>query len=86
MGGAKGENRASALIAELLRRRDAGVDTGRKCRRFESVAAVENDSAHVCLTAKLDDGALFPDQPRFRREALECDPTWRCGPKSVDVC
>lgn len=26
MGGAKGENRASALIAELLRRRDAGED------------------------------------------------------------
>jgi hypothetical protein len=62
------------------------VEGGSKRRRRESVGAVENGGAHVCISEKWEDGGFSPYCAQLRREAQECDPTWSFGKRFVGRC
>ena len=55
------------------------VDGGRKRRRGDRVAAVQNGGAQPCSSLRGDDRGDSPDHTLFQREAQECTATWRFG-------
>jgi len=55
------------------------VDGGRKRRRGDRVAAVQNGGAQPCSSLRGDDRGDRPDHTPFQREAQECTATWRFG-------
>lgn len=57
----------------------ATVDGGRKRRRGDRVAAVQNGGAQPCSSLRGEDRGDSPDHTPFQREAQECTATWRSG-------
>jgi len=55
------------------------VDGGRKRRRGDRVAAVQNGGAQPCSSLGGEDRGDSPDHIPFQREAQECTATWRSG-------
>ena len=55
------------------------VDGGRKRRRGDRVAAVQNGGAQPCSSLRGDDRGDRPGHTPFQREAQECTTTWRFG-------
>jgi hypothetical protein len=62
------------------------VEGGSKRRRRERVGAVEIGGAHVCISAKGEDGGFGSQLVPFCREAQECDPIWSFGKRFVGWC
>ena len=62
------------------------VDGGRKRRRGDRVAAVQNGGAQPCRSLGGDDRGDSPDHTPFQREAQECTATWRFGARFAVRC
>jgi hypothetical protein len=62
------------------------VDGGRKRRRGDRVAAVQNGGAQPCRSLGGEDRGDSPDHTPFQREAQECTATWRCGARYAVRC
>jgi YD repeat-containing protein len=63
-----------------------GVDGGRKRRRGDRVAAVQNGGAQPCRSLGGEDRGDSPDHTPFQREAQECTATWRSGARYAVRC
>ena len=64
----------------------APVDGGRKRRRGDRVAAVQNGGAQPCRSLGGEDRGDSPDHTPFQREAQECIATWRSGARYAVRC
>jgi hypothetical protein len=62
------------------------VDGGRKQRRGDRVAAVQNGGAQPCRSLGGEDRGDSPDHNPFQREAQECIATWRSGARYAVRC
>jgi len=62
------------------------VDGGRKRRRGDRVAAVQNGGAQPCRSLGGEDRGDSPDHTPFQREAQECTATWRFGARFAVRC
>jgi hypothetical protein len=76
-----------AVTSAAVERIIAGaVDGGRKRRRGDRVAAVQNGGAQPCSSLRGDDRGDSPDHTPFQREAQECTATWRSGARYAVRC
>jgi hypothetical protein len=73
-----------AVLARMFR--ESVVDGGRKRRRGDRVAAVQNGGAQPCRSLGGEDRGDSPDHTPFQREAQECTATWRCGARYAVRC
>ena len=62
------------------------VDGGRKRRRGDRVAAVQNGGAQPCSSLRGDDRGDSPEHAPFQREAQEWTATWRSGARYAAWC
>jgi hypothetical protein len=74
------------VLRRRMERTPDGVDGGRKRRRGDRVAAVQNGGAQPCRSLGGEDRGDSPDHTPFQREAQECTATWRFGARFAVRC